>query len=182
MMNEAKKALRGVIKAKTDEFPQSYIDESNKIIQEKFLSSEAYAKSRRIFAYYSVGREVDTHGIISQALADGKTVALPVSLARSKMIFREIKDLDHMKAGIYGIPEPDFSCAHIECQPGDLLIVPAMSCDAEGNRLGRGAGYYDRFLDSHDCVSVCLIRSKLMNDDIPVDENDRKVQIVISEN
>ena len=180
-MDGAKRALRSVIKAKTEEFPQSYIDESNKKIAENFLASAEYKKADRIFAYYSVGREVDTREIILRALADGKTVALPVSLARSKMIFREIRDLDHMKAGIYGIPEPDFTCRHIECTDTDLLIVPALCCDAEGNRLGRGAGYYDRFLDSHNCVSVCLMRSRLMNESVPVDKNDRKVQRVISE-
>jgi len=181
MIAEAKKALRSAVRAMTDDFPQSYIDESNRIITEKFLASAEYKKAKRIFAYYSVGREVDTREIILRALSDGKTVALPISLARSKMIFREIKDLDHMKAGIYGIPEPDFTCSHIECHSGDLVIVPAMCCDAEGNRLGRGAGYYDRFLDSCDCVSVCLMRARLMNENIPVDDNDRKVSLVISE-
>lgn len=181
MMNEAKRALRNAVKAKTDEFPQSYIDKSNESIRDKFLGSPMYADAKRIFAYYSVGREVDTVGIIERALSDGKTVALPVSLAGSKMIYREIKDLDHMKPGIYGIPEPDFTCAHIECRDGDLVIVPAMCCDAEGNRLGRGAGYYDRFLDSHNCVSVCLMREKLMHESIPTDDFDRKVQFVISE-
>ena len=116
MIGDAKKALRLEMKAKIEELPQSYIDESDKIITEKFLSSSSYAAAKRIFAYYSVGREVDTREIILRALADGKTVALPVSLARSKMIFREIKDLDHMKPGIYGIPEPDLTCGHIECR------------------------------------------------------------------
>ena len=181
-MSEAKKALRSALKARTEELPQSYIDESDRRITEKFLNGKEYAAAKRIFAYYSVGREVDTKEIILRALAEGKRVALPVSLAGSKMIFREIQDFDHMKPGIYGIPEPDFTCGHIECLPDDLVLVPALSCDTQGNRLGRGAGYYDRFLDSHDCVSVCLIRSKLMNEDIPIDDNDRRVQIVINEN
>ena len=180
-MNGAKRALRSAMKAKIDEFPQSYIDESNKKITEKFLASEEYRRANRIFAYYSVGREVDTREIILRALQEGKRVALPVSLAGSKMIFREIHDMDHMKPGIYGIPEPDFTCGHIDCRDGDLIVVPALSCDSEGNRLGRGAGYYDRFLDSHNCVSVCLIRCEQMNDCIPTDGNDRKVQIVINE-
>ncbi len=180
-MNGAKRALRSAVKAKTDEFPQSYIDESNRRITEKFLNSTEYKRAKRVFAYYSVGREVDTHEIILRALADGKQVALPVSLAGSKMIFREVRDLDHMKPGIYGIPEPDFTCSHIECRDDDLLIVPALCCDYEGNRLGRGAGYYDRFLDSHNCVAVCLMRSKLMNEPVPTDENDRRVQFVINE-
>ncbi|MDO4816200.1 MAG: 5-formyltetrahydrofolate cyclo-ligase [Bacillota bacterium] len=180
-MREAKRMLRSAVKAKINELPESYICESNSKIREKFLASEEYKSSNCIFAYYSVGREVDTREIILRALQDGKRVALPVSLAAGKMIFREIHDLDHMKPGLYGIPEPDLSCRHIECGDGDLIIVPALSCDSRGNRLGRGAGYYDRFLENHNCVSVCLIRSRQMNDNIPTDKYDRRVQIVINE-
>ena len=180
-MNGAKRALRSDVKAQIDEFPQSYIDESDRVITEKFLACGEYKNADRVFAYYSIGREVDTREIILSALNDGKRVALPVSLAGSKMIFREVHDLDHMKPGIYGIPEPDFTCGHMEPRDGDLVIVPALACDAEGNRLGRGAGYYDRFLDSFDCMSICLIRSKLMEYEIPIDDNDRKVRKVICE-
>lgn len=161
--------------------PQEYIDEADRAIVQKFLNSEEYKNAERIFAYYAVGRETPTQEIIRKALSDGKRVALPVSHPKGIMEFREIHDLVHLKPGRYGIPEPDESCRPMDCRDGDLVIVPALSCDKNGNRLGRGAGYYDRFLACRDCLSVCLMRTKLMRDDIPMEAHDQRVKIVINE-
>ena len=176
-----KKTLRALVRAQTEALPQSYLDEADRAIMQKLLESHEYKSAERVFAYYSVGREVSTHKIIERALSDGKRVALPVSLPGGKMLFREIRDTECLRPGAYGIPEPDESCAPMECRSGDLVLVPAVSCDAKGSRLGRGAGYYDRFLQDRDCVSVCLMRSALMQESIPTDAHDVPVKLVINE-
>lgn len=183
MIREAKKALRREILKKIGELPQSYIDYSDSVIREKLLACDEYLSAERIFAYCSIDREVDTREIISHALHDGKRVALPVSLPHGRMIFREISDFGHFTEGAYGIPEPDESCPEAEPRRCDIILVPALSADAEGNRLGHGAGYYDRFLERYDFLcSICLIRAELMTEHIPTEETDRRVSRVLNEN
>lgn len=164
------------------ELPQSYIDLSDEQIAENVIASDAFRKAKRIFAYCSVDREVKTEKIILEALKNGKTVALPVSLAKSRMIFREIKSLDGLKIGRYGIPEPEDTCPELTCNEGDLALVPALCCDRSFNRLGNGAGYYDRWLRANRPYAICLCRAKLMRDEVPTDEYDFKVNAYANEN
>lgn len=170
------------IRKELSELPQSYIDESNERIAEIVIGSEAFKNAERIFAYCSVDREVATEKIILEALRQGKTVALPVSLVKSKMLFREIKSLEGLKIGRYGIPEPTDDCPELFCTENDLALVPALCCDRSFNRLGNGAGYYDRWLRANRPFSVCLCREMLMQDKVPTDEYDFRVCAYANEN
>lgn len=170
------------IRKELSELPQSYIDESNECIAEIVIASEAFKNAERIFAYCSVDREVATEKIIIEALRQGKTVALPVSLVKSKMLFREIKSLEGLKIGRYGIPEPTDDCPELFCTERDLALVPALCCDRSFNRLGNGAGYYDRWLRANRPFSVCLCREMLMQDEVPTDEYDFRVCAYANEN
>lgn len=181
-INDEKIELRVKIRQLLEELPQDYIDLSDERIAENVINSEAFKSAKRIFAYYSVDREVGTEKIILEALRQGKEVALPVSLAKSRMVFREVKNLDLLKVGRYGIPEPDDNCPELECGEADLALVPALCCDREFNRLGNGAGYYDRWLRANRPYSICLCRAQLMQDKVPTDEFDFKVDAYVNEN
>ena len=181
-VKDEKNALRRRIKKETEALPQDYIEKCDRCIKKKLLSLPEYKAADRVFAYVSVGREVSTRGIIEKALADGKTVALPVSEAEGIMYFRKISEADRLTEGRFGIPEPAADCPEVCPAPGDLILVPALCCDAEGRRLGHGAGYYDRFLAKNEGISLCLCRSKLMPECVPADEFDIRVNIVLNEN
>ena len=64
---------------------------------------------------------------------------------------------------------------------GDIVIVPALCCDMEGYRLGRGGGYYDRMLPGCPASSVCLCRERLLQKNLPREWNDFPVDIVVTE-
>lgn len=181
-INEEKIELRMKIREELAGLPQDYIDESNDRIAENVILSDAFKRAERIFAYCSVDREVSTEKIILEALKQGKTVALPVSLVKSQMVFREIKSLEGLEIGRYGIPEPTDDCPELCCTENDLALVPALCCDREFNRLGNGAGYYDRWLRANRPYSICLCRAKLMQDKVPTDEYDYKVCAYANEN
>ena len=181
-INEEKIELRMKIRSELASATREYIEQSNGRIAEMVINSEVFKNAKRIFAYCSVDREVSTEKIINEALRLGKTVALPVSLAKSRMLFREIKSLDGLKTGRYGIPEPDDSCPEMFCTEEDLALVPALCCDRRFNRLGNGAGYYDRWLRANKPFSICLCREMLMQDIVPTDEYDFKVSAYANEN
>lgn len=181
-INEEKIELRIKIRRELEELPQSYIDLSDEQIAENVIGSDAFKNAKRIFAYCSVDREVKTEKIILEALKQGKTVALPVSLIKSQMIFREIKSLEGLKVGRYGIPEPGDDCPELFADENDIALVPALCCDRSFNRLGNGAGYYDRWLRKNRPYSICLCRSQLLQDKVPTDEFDFKVDAYVNEN
>ena len=180
-INDEKIELRVKIRQLLEELPQDYIDLSDERIAENVINSEAFKSAKRIFAYYSVDREVGTEKIILEALRQGKEVALPVSLAKSRMVFREVKNLDLLKVGRYGIPEPDRNAPLVDITQIDLAVIPCVSCSHDGKRLGHGGGYYDRFLERYSGKAVMLCYEELTEENIPLEEHDRTVLPVITQ-
>lgn len=176
-----KKALRAEKRSELDALPQSYIDASDAAIEARLLSLTEYLNAKRVFVYYSVGREVKTQGIISRALAAGKLVALPVCGNGGKMSFRLISDSSELIPGKFGIPEPAPDAPELAPRAGDIMIVPALCCDEHGNRLGHGAGYYDRCLAQCECFAVCLCRKRMLESAIPTEPTDIAVSLVLTE-
>ena len=120
---------------------------------EKLFSLPAWREAPVICGYVSVRGELDTTPILQRAAAEGKTVALPVTVTgadEGRMIFRALPngDFSRLTPARFGIPEPDESCPPLT---GDgftraLILIPALAFDENGYRLGYGGGYYDRFL------------------------------------
>lgn len=176
-----KQSLRSKKRSELETLPQSYIDENNTAIEAKLLALPEYLAAKRVFVYFSIGREVKTQGIISHALAAGKPVALPVCQDGGNMRFRLISSLRDLHPGKFGIPEPAPDAPELTPQAGDIVIVPALCCDEHGNRLGHGAGYYDRYLEQCDCFTVCLCRRHMLESAVPTEPTDIAVKLVLTE-
>ncbi len=123
-------------------------------IEETLLNLEEWRRARHVLAYCSMPDEVGTGGILKTALNQGKRLALPRCL-KGRQCFDpvEIRDLEaDLETGLFrGLREP---AAHLpawnfEADGGfDLIVVPGVAFDRKGNRLGFGAGMYDRFLET----------------------------------
>jgi len=129
-------------------------EEEQKIKKSKAVEAELFKRSEFISAktvmfYVSDNYEVQTRAIIKQALNMGKVVVVPATDAKQKRLIPcEIQDLDRqLVKGPYGIYQPKAECMRkFPTSKIDLVLVPGVAFDRGGNRLGRGAGYYDRFL------------------------------------
>ena len=179
-VKKQKSRVREQKKEELRKLSPEYIERSDAVIAERLVALPEYRSAETVFAYYSIGREVTTHALIRAAIDSGRSVALPVSGSAGRMSFQLIFDLDELVPGKFGIPEPRTGAA-VTAGRTDIIIVPALCCDRYNNRLGYGAGYYDRYLAEHPCLSVCLCRSRLLEARIPVEETDVPVNIVISE-
>lgn len=118
------------------------------IIKNKLFRSKQYRRAKLIFFYLSFDGEVDTFLMIKEALMQGKKIAVPVCDVKNKKIIPvnlTSIDKDHLIKGAYGIMHPRI-IKRIPLKNIDLAVVPGVAFDKEGNRLGRGKGYYDRFL------------------------------------
>ena len=96
-----------------------------------------------VFAFASLPDEPDTLPLLRAALAAGKRLYLP-RVADRVLETVPVQDLAGLVPGAYGICEPAGPAEALP--PGTLALVPCLAMDAHGVRLGRGGGYYDRFL------------------------------------
>lgn len=103
--------------------------------------------------YASLPKEISTFALISNALGAGKTPLLPAITDKKnrKMEFYPVRDLASLKKGVWGILEPDQGET---AQVPDLIILPGVAFSLEGERIGYGGGFYDRYLASHNPVAV----------------------------
>lgn len=110
------------------------------------LESDAFRQAKVIGGYMALPREADVTLVLTEALRQGKTLALPLCGNLPHMTLRRVGSLDELVAGAYGILEPGAQASVIPIQDVDLLLVPLEGIDLMGFRLGKGGGYYDCLL------------------------------------
>lgn len=151
-------------------------------IARRFFDTDLYKKARILLLYYSVGSEVSTRQLCLRALADNKEVAFPVCVdGDGYMEFFFIKDENDLSQGMYGIKAPREGCRAFTNEGDALIVVPGLGFDKSGNRLGYGKGYYDRFLEGFEGLSIGLCYDALVVDALPCDAYDKKVNCLITD-
>lgn len=136
-------------------------------ITARVLCSSEYMESKLILAYSATRYEIETVHLIRAALLNKKQVALPRCEDDGIMRFYLINSLDDLECGSFGIMEPKAECKPVSELSDALCIVPGLSFDPEGNRLGYGKGYYDRFLKNFKGVSMGLCYASFIKWNIP---------------
>ncbi len=143
------------------------------------LALEAYKK---VFVYVSCQKEVGTYEIINRFLKESFEVYVPLCHEKGEMEARRISSLSVLSPGRYNIPEPPASAK--SCQPSELslIVVPGLCFGEDLTRLGRGAGYYDRFLEkAKNSLFVGLCREANIRKTVPHGEKDKSVDIIVTE-
>ena len=93
-----------------------------------------------------------------------------------------VDTLEQLAPGTYGILEPVENCPLLEAEDIDFVAAPCLSCDRQGNRLGQGGGYYDRFFARYHGPAALLCREKLVSEEIPVEPHDKRFELIVTEN
>ena len=127
-----------------------------------------------ILCFVPLPSEPDISPALEQALAEGKVLAVPRVLGEGRMEWVRITGLDELRPASYGIREPVSGPVLDPAQlPGDsLVLVPCLAADRQGVRLGRGGGYYDRFLAQYKGRRLLVCPSALLADNLPQDSWD----------
>ncbi len=156
-----KSEIRRHYKARRNELTSEHMIEYNKRILERLFASDQFTKCTMLFTYISFGKEVGTHEIINKALQMNKRVYVPRvenkecqasqdTLMSNEMNFYEITGFDSLIRSDYGILEPDSDTRdkYVSSMSDNnkLMLLPGLAFDTKGNRIGYGAGYYDRYL------------------------------------
>ncbi len=132
--------------------------------------------------FASFQSEVDTHHMIRRALAEGKRVILPRVNGRELELF-EISSFDRdISPGAWGIPEPSGPGARRAAMRDiGIIVVPGAAFDERGNRIGYGAGFYDKLLSSYQGMTVAVAFDLQVLHDVPADPHDVPVKKIVTE-
>ena len=153
-------------------------------IEQKLFNLQAFQEAQTILFYASLPGEVDTLAMITKALELKKRILVPrVMPDQRQMIPTQITTLADLKDGVYSIPQPSRnSSKEIPVEEIEAVIVPGLAFDQANNRLGRGKGYYDRFLSklSKNTASIGLAFDFQLIDRLPTEEHDVPLTYIIA--
>ncbi len=174
-----KQKLRKLIAQEKKSYTSGQLAEWSSSLFNRLEDHPLFQSAQTILMYYSLPDEVQTHDFVEK-WHDRKRIVLPV-VKGDDLELRYFNGKDRLRAGMFGIGEPS------EEEPADendieLAIIPGVAFDREGNRLGRGKGYYDRTLERLEkaCrIGVCF--SFQILDSIPTEECDRRMDEVWTE-
>lgn len=180
-INEEKKALRARykdIRAGLD------TKELSRKICDNVLSLNLLSDAKTVLLYSAKGSEADITSLLSVFIKQGKTVCFPRCIDSERMVFHKVTALSDLNAGYFGVREPDPTLAIIEKKDmgkDTLCLVPALSYDKRGYRLGYGKGYYDRFLEGFSGTCVGITFDRCLAEKLPADAHDKKADYIITE-
>ena len=157
-------------------------EEKEKLITDSLLSSEFFKDADCIFLYCAYDGEISTEAVSQEAERLSIKTAYPLCVDRDGTMEFYFSRLNELQKGMYGIYEPDIKkCEKATFSEKSLCIVPGVAFGRNGERLGFGKGYYDRFLESFNGRTVGLSFEECMSDSIPMEEHDRKIDYLITD-
>ena len=193
---ELRKAVRQLKKQHT----QEELKALSTVITGKLLELPCIKEATTVMLYCSMPD--DNMDMIHWLHSEGKKIVLPKVISDCEMELREYNGDADLEVGSFGIKEP---CGKLftDYEDIDVAVIPGMAFDKDGNRLGRGKGYYDRFLNAtgkrgvnEKCESGKGVNEKLENgkgntykigicfpfqfvDAVPADEHDNRMDMVV---
>ena len=174
---ELRKMIYNSYRDLTPEYKQ-YADDG---IRANIMSLPEYNDAYTVFCFVGTKDEIDTSVLIDKMLAEGKRVCVPLCTGKGIMEAKQITDKAQLKAGTFGILEPSPEAETVPPEEIDFAIVPCVTCNRIGQRLGHGGGFYDRFFKDLDTDAVMICREDTMTAAVPTEPHDIKFRTVVTE-
>lgn len=152
-VNESKNHLRDSSLSKRKELAEdkNFLDSSRKEIAKNLLSIPAMNNARIVASYAPSMGEPDPHGFLNLLKSSGlrqPQLVFP-RVAGEGLLTLHFSSIEGLQPGSFGIREPHFEAFQPNLEDIDVILVPGVSFDLEGGRLGYGKGFYDRLLGSY---------------------------------
>lgn len=181
-MGQAMKALmRNAARLSARALPREDRERFGEAITNRIAALPEYARAHTIFCYVSMPDEPDTRGLMRRAFEHNKAVCVPRCVRPGVMEARRVSCLEELRPGAYGILEPPPTAEIVPFDRIEFSVLPCACCTRAGDRLGRGGGYYDRFLAEFAGVSIAACFERLIVDAVPMEAHDVRVQMVATE-
>ena len=176
MNSLSKKEVRAMMRQRKKDHTAQELRNKSAEVMERLLHHPVIMRSHIILMYASLPDEVYTIDTLERLRLAGKRILLPEVTSETDMQLRVYGGPDTLHEGSFHILEPTGELCD-DAEPIDVAVIPGMAFDREGHRLGRGKGYYDRFLNHVETykIGVCFdfqIIDQLTHDlhDVMMDE------------
>jgi len=181
-IQQAKRALRQYARAVLGSLPESRRAWASEQACRQLRQQAIWRKARSILFFSPIAGEVDVWPLIPLALAAGKRVSLPRFVAETgSYIARRLQDPEReLTQGQFGIREPLDHCPETALAECDLILVPGLAFDLQRRRLGRGKGYYDRWLAQRRGTACGVAFDEQVLPDIPVEPHDARLDCLLT--
>ena len=183
---ELKAGLRREMIARREAYAEGERQRLAAAFAAQLASLPRYAAARSVLATMAIDSEWDTRAFLERARADGKAIVLPrVTPPPRHLALHVVDDLERdLKPGVWDIPEPDPErCKAVSIGDVDFALVPALSIDRDGYRIGYGAGYFDRLLAGRTAATYCVtaLPASFVVESLPHAAHDQPVDLIVDE-
>jgi 5-formyltetrahydrofolate cyclo-ligase len=178
-----KTSLRQEARARLNALTPAQREAASREICSRLREQTIWKSAGAILFFAPLPAEPDIWPLLEEALLAGKTVALPrFSLERSGYVAGQVRTLARdIQIGRFQIREPDAACPELELSRFDVILVPGVAFDCNGHRLGRGQGYYDRWLKDAPGATLCGVAfEEQWLTEIPAEEHDVIMHLVVT--
>ncbi|MBI3507141.1 MAG: 5-formyltetrahydrofolate cyclo-ligase [Proteobacteria bacterium] len=182
-LEEAKTELRAAARDRREHAHAIGGAAAARAVRDRFLAKVPLAHDATVAGYWPFGNELDPMPLLHALHARGYRLALPVVVRRrAPLVFRQWKPGDAMATHHFGMSEPLATSPQVD---PDLLLVPLLAFDGEGNRIGYGGGFYDRTIVAQRQFkalrAVGVAFSVQQVERIPTTANDQKLDWIVTE-
>jgi 5-formyltetrahydrofolate cyclo-ligase len=181
-IQQEKARLRGQVIAARAMLSAQEKGQAGRQIRDALLSLPEVQMAGTVAAYYSIGSEPDTHGLVFALWKRGTYVLLPLLRPDGDLDWASYEGPESLVAGPKGLCEPGEAARGVGAvASADVVLVPALAVDTQGNRLGRGGGSFDRALARVGPVIpvIALLYDSELVERVPAEEHDTPVRAVV---
>ena len=172
--------LRKEIKSLLKNMTQDQKVQYDHRVFEGLMSLEEFIQAKQVYGYMALSWETSTMEILEYLFRNEIPVALPKVLGDDMDYFR-VCSVEDLQEGSFHILEPSDACGKV-CWPEACMLVPGLAFSMDGKRLGKGGGYYDKFLDREpNHLKIALAYDFQLLERIPAEEHDQTVNYIVTE-
>ncbi|MBI3849479.1 MAG: 5-formyltetrahydrofolate cyclo-ligase [Verrucomicrobia bacterium] len=181
-IQELKTALRAEVRSKLRQLSPDERTVASARICARLEQQEVWQQARAILFYAPLPDEPDVWPLVADGLSAGKTIALPRFVPdQNRFVARVIREpAKEVQPGQFGVREPADPCPEIPLNRLDLILVPGVGFDLNGRRLGRGKGFYDRWLANHHGTTCGVAFDQQIIGTIPVEPHDIRLSCILT--
>lgn len=173
---QTKSELRAYIRTLKKQYDLPALIALSEPIMAQVEACKWFKQAKTIMAYHALGDEVSTQSFIEKWHKE-KEIWLPV-VEGDDIRLKRYEGSERLRDGALRVMEPDTDVYQENYDQIDLVLVPGMAFDAQGHRLGRGKGFYDRFLPKVKAPKIGLCFGFQFVESVPCDEHDMPVDAV----
>lgn len=181
-LREEKRAARRAAALRASALPPEAWREAGLAMAKTLFARDEWRRAGVVFCFASAAREPDTWPILRRALAEGKRLCVPLCEGGG-MTARAVSSLKELSPGAWGIAAPGKDAPRVEAGEIGLCLAPCAAMDRRGVRLGRGGGYYDRFLPrlAPGTPVFALCMRELLFDALPAEAHDARIARILTQ-